>query len=54
MSMAQKLNVIRIQISATIFALYDVVCDHPVHGSAALAVVASLSLDLGYQLPPLG
>jgi hypothetical protein len=49
MSMAQKLNIIRIQISTAVLALYDVVSDHAVSGSAALAVGSTLSLDPSYQ-----
>jgi hypothetical protein len=53
-SMAQELDVVRVQISTTILTFEDVICDNAVSGSAPLAVSATLSLDLGYQIPPFG
>src|SRR3546814_20409848 len=50
---AQQLDVARIEISATIAPLDDMVADHPIARAAAFAPCTTLALDPGDQRPPL-
>src|SRR3546814_9481964 len=50
---AQQLDVARIEISATIGPLDDMVADHPIARAAAFAPCTTLALDPGDQRPPL-